>query len=278
MTMTVDKWLSLFEEAFKYVNKQFTAEDKSFLCKQYFKDLPDYEKAHALEIIEIFTRYFLFKATRGETFGPISKVELSFGRTLEENYGLIEGPFLNLARSYWTYRFEVDDYFMSKKGFEYILDGILRQVEINIAGLFFPTPGGVTIPVEKRMEDQRQFLKEFAPTIDVENFLLENPILKLESSRQGSFLKPRLVPITVGFVKLFLAIVIYIIFDNIFAKILSFLLGLWSIVSFKVGFKASDKELEDLVNNPDIAPESSNAIFRKYVFDEDEYKHKKTDN
>lgn len=276
--MTVDKWLSLFEEAFNYVDKPFTVENKSFLCKQYAKDLPEYEKVHAFEIIEIFTRYFFSKAARGETFGPISKVESNFGRTLEENYGLTEGPFLNLARSYWTYRFEVDDYFMSKKGFEYILDGILRQVEINIAGLFFPTPGSVTPPVEKRMENQRQFLKEFAPTIDVEKFLLENPILKWESSRQGSFLKPRLVPITVGFFKLFLAIGIYIVFGNILGKFLSFLLVLWSIVSFKVGFKASDKELEDLVNNPDIAPESSNAIFGKYVFDEDEYKHKKTDN
>lgn len=107
--MKVDRWLSLFEEAFHYVGKQFTAENKSFLCKQYNKDLPEYEKLHAFEIMEILIRYFFSKAARGETFGPISKVESSFGQTLEENYGLTEGPFLNLAKAYWTYRFEVDD-------------------------------------------------------------------------------------------------------------------------------------------------------------------------
>lgn len=170
-----------------------------------------------------------------------------------------------------------DDYLSSKKGYELIHHGLLRQVEINIASLFFPTPGSASIPVKKRLQDQRQFLKEVAPNIDIERFLSENPILKWESSRQGSFLKPRVVPITVGFIKLFLAIGIYVVFDNIFGKFLSFLLALWSIVSFKVGFKASDKELDELVNNPNVAPETSNAIFRKYVFDEKEDKDKKKD-
>ena len=275
--MKVDQWLSLFEEAFNYVDKPFTAENKSFLCKQYTKDLPEYEKVQAFEIIEIFTRYFFSKAARGETFGPILKVESNFGRTIEENYGLSEGPFLNFAKTYWTYRFEVDDYLSLKKGYELILDGLLRQVEKNVASLFFPTPGSVSIPVKKRIDDQRHFLKEVAPNIDIERFLSENPILKWESSRQGSFLKPRLVPITVGFVKLFLAIVIYIVFDNILGKFLSFLLVLWSIVSFKVGFKASDKESEELVNNPNVDTESSNVMFRKYVFDEKEDKREKKD-
>ena len=274
--MKADQWLSLFEEAFNYVDKPFTIENKSFLLKQYVKDLPQYEKVHAFEIMEIFTRYFLYKAGGG-TFGPISKVESKFGRSLKENYGLTVGPFLNLAKTYWTYRFEVDEYLSLKKGYESIIDVLLRQVEINIASLFFPTSGSASIPVKKRIEDQRHFLKEFAPNIDTEKFLSENPILKRESSRQGSFLKPRLVPIIVGFIKLSLAVVIYIVFNNIIGKLLSFLLVLWSIVSFKVGFKASDRELEELVNDPDIIPESSNAIFRKYVFDEKEDKRDKKD-
>lgn len=275
--MKVEQWLSLFEAGFNYVNKTFTEEEKSFLCKQYAKELPEYEKVHAFEMVDIFTRYFFSKAAVGETFGPISKVELEFGRTLEENYGLNEGPFLNLAKSYWTYRFELDNYLSLTGGYELILDGILRQVEINVASLFFPTPGTASIPVNKRVEDQKQFLKEYAPNIHVKRFLLENPIFKWESSRQGSFLKPRFIPITVGFLKLFLAVIIYVVLDNLLGKFLSFLLILWSIVSFKVGFKASDKELEELVNNPDVAPESSNRIFRKYVFDEKEDKHEMRD-
>jgi hypothetical protein len=86
-------------------------------------------------------------------------------------------------------------------------------------------------------------------------------------------MKPRYVPIIIGLVKVLIATLIYIIFDNIVTKIICAALLLWSVISFKVGFKASDEELEKIVNDPNIDAEDSNRIFRKHVFDEDEEKN-----
>jgi len=83
-------------------------------------------------------------------------------------------------------------------------------------------------------------------------------------------MKPRYVPITVGLVKVLIATLIYIIFDSIVSKVICVALVFWSIVSFKVGFKASDEELDKIVNDPNVDANESNRIFRKHVFDEDE--------
>lgn len=281
--MTNEQWINLFKEAYnlrfrddvrldKWEKRKFTEEEKSFLMSTYSEEFANLYQEHILDIVQIFTRFFFKKAVRGDTFCSLEKVKSEFGKTLEQNYGLSSGPFINLAKTYWTFRLQLDeDQYRQPKDNMPLFFSILRTVEMNIAGVFFPTGGPAT------KVQQRQILEEFAPEIDIERFLSENPILKWESSRQGSFLKPRFVPITVGFLKLFLAVVIYVVLDNLLGKFLSFLLILWSIVSFKVGFKASDKELEELVNNPDVAPESSNRIFRKYVFDEKEDKHEMKD-
>ena len=83
-------------------------------------------------------------------------------------------------------------------------------------------------------------------------------------------MKPRYIPITIGIVKLLIATIIYLLFDSIVAKAISVLLIIWSTISFKVGLKASEEELDKLVNDPDLDSEESNRIFRKRVLYEDE--------
>jgi hypothetical protein len=53
---------------------------------------------------------------------------------------------------------------------------ILRTVEVNIAGGFFPTGGYVS------KDNQKQILQEFAPEINIEKFISENPMLKTGKS------------------------------------------------------------------------------------------------
>lgn len=183
--MTFNQWLALFEKAFEYVDEPYSLSTKDFLCMDYPENISNAEQEKTLQIIEIFTRYFCAKASHGETFCPVEIVESEFGKTLEENYGLSEGPFMNLARTYWTFRFAVDDFPSDK--LNTVIHNILRAIEISIAGLFFPTPGIKNIPVNKRIEGQKIFLKECLSDIDIERFLSENPLLKLESSRKGCF-------------------------------------------------------------------------------------------
>jgi hypothetical protein len=79
---------------------------------------------------------------------------------------------------------ETEDLFPAHR--DKILPSILRAIELDIAGVFFPTPG-VKMPLALRKTKQRELLKEYAPEIDVERFLSENPILEVERSRKGCF-------------------------------------------------------------------------------------------
>lgn len=65
----------------------------------------------------------------------------------------------------------------------------MLEIETNIAGIFFPTPGPMQIPVSERMEAQRQLLQEYAPGIDIDAFLGNNPILGTSLQDSQSFMR-----------------------------------------------------------------------------------------
>lgn len=136
------------------------------------------EDARFKQAFELFTRYFFKMGTQGATFGDVRKVKERFGYTLEENYGLSSGPFVNLARTYWTFKIELDDLVTENR--EFPLTEILRSLEYHVASIFFPTPGPLRMPVSARVAMQRQMLEAYAPEVDINRFLNENPILKAE--------------------------------------------------------------------------------------------------
>lgn len=193
--MTLQQWLQHFESGYnlpfrsdtrtnQWVRRKFTQEEKSFLMQEYSQELVSAQQQHVLEIVQILTRYFFKLALNGQTFGPIEKVRLEFGKTLEEQYGLQKGPFLNLARTYWTFRLELDqDQYNSSNRYIPLLFPILRTVEMNISGVFFPSPGPKVMSVAQRTMRHEQILKEFAPQIDAKRLISESPILRLEASR-----------------------------------------------------------------------------------------------
>jgi len=154
-----------------------------------FPESPTYEqKMIATEALEVMYDVFFRKAARGETFGDLIRVKERFGNSIEENYDLSSGPFINFAKTYWTYKLELKDLFPTHN--KLILSRILNEIEMTIASVFFPMPGPIKIPVKKRKEKQRELLQEFAPEIDIERFLDENPILKADQGREVKFILP----------------------------------------------------------------------------------------
>lgn len=138
-------------------------------------------QGEAAETEEVMRRYFFRKATYGETFGLISRVEQFPRASIEENYQLRNGPFINLAKTYWTFKMEVCDLFPDYH--DLVLAQVLTRVEGDIASVFFPTPGPVVIWVRQRRQQQRQLLERYAPEIDIEAFLKNNPILGTSKGR-----------------------------------------------------------------------------------------------
>lgn len=112
------------------------------------------------------------KAANGETFGEVSRIKQVFGATLEDK----SGPFLAFAQAYWTFKVEMND--LLPKHRQLLLTQILMAAEEEVASVFFPTPGRMTIPNSKRREAQVMMLQHYAPHIDVDRFLTDNPLLQ----------------------------------------------------------------------------------------------------
>lgn len=187
--MPNDEWLKHFEEAYKlpfrndirvdrWEKREFSPKEREFLLSEYSEEFKNLHQQAIKDIVQIMTRYLFKKAAQGYTFCTLEKIESIFGRTLEQNYGVSTGYFYNLAKTYWTFKVQLDEealqYVQGKNTTLFFM--ILRTAEVNIASGFFPTGSYVS------EENQRQILKEFAPKINIEKFISENPMLKTGKS------------------------------------------------------------------------------------------------
>jgi hypothetical protein len=116
------------------------------------------------------------RACARQTFGDPNRVTQRFGRSLQENYGVGNGPFLDVANAYWTFKLEMQD--ILPNYYDTWLGQALIAVEFRIAQLFFPTPGPISMPKRLRKKAQREYLQEAAPNFAIEQYLKENPMLK----------------------------------------------------------------------------------------------------
>jgi len=183
--MNIDQWIREVSEAYQSLGMQFLPNKKALLLEELSESSTQAQKEIVSETIEVMNRFFFKKASRGGSYGSLSQVNERFGQSVEENYGMQSGPFINMAKTYWTYKLEVGDLFPEHHSLA--ISQALLGVENDIASVFFPTPGPMQIPVDQRRETQRQLLQEYAPEIDIERFLSDNPILKAEERRRGCF-------------------------------------------------------------------------------------------
>jgi len=179
--MNTDQWISELSTAYQSADLPFPPNKRTSLLAALSEMRSEAQKEIIAEALDIVTRHFFNKASIGEAFGPVSRIKERFGRSLEENYGLSSGPFIGMAKTYWTYKLEVGDLFPQYHNI--VLSQMLLDLETTIAGLFFPTPGPATIPVAQRREAQRRTLQQYTPGIDIERFLNESPILRAGSKR-----------------------------------------------------------------------------------------------
>lgn len=180
--MNIEQWFYLVTSEFQKKGIQISPETENFLLSELPVTLTPNQTKIINQTIDLMIIVFFEKVTRGETFGLLSRIKEKYGKTVEEHYGLSTGPFINMARTYWTFKLEINDLFPDFTNI--VLSKILRTIEEDMASLFFPTPGPATIPVKKRREAQRKFLEIYAPEIDIDRFLSENPLLKIDKFRE----------------------------------------------------------------------------------------------
>jgi hypothetical protein len=202
--MNIEQWISCISEAYEMVGETLSPRKKEMLLGELPEDSPNIDQAtrHGIEagVItkpfeiqdeslndvvdetkELITRYFFKKVPLGETFGSITRVEQKFAHSLEANYDISAGPFIDMAKTYWTYQLEVKDLFPEYHNL--VLAQVLLQVNYDIGGLFFPFPGPIILWVRGRRETQRELLEKYIPGMDIGAFLANNPILGTSEGR-----------------------------------------------------------------------------------------------
>lgn len=179
--MNIDQWFYQLNLAYEEKEIQIPPGKEAFLLSEFPETTTYAQKQMIEEFLDVMTQFFYNKASHGEIFGDLSRIKERFGNSIEENYGISSGPFVDFAKTYWTYKLEVEDLYPNSHTL--VLSKILKQIEMDIASVFFPTPGPVEIPVSQRKKTQRKLLQEFASDIDIERFLSESPILGAKSGR-----------------------------------------------------------------------------------------------
>ncbi|MFH1798003.1 MAG: hypothetical protein ABH844_01480 [Candidatus Omnitrophota bacterium] len=152
---------------------KFEADDLTLL-EQHSNALKD-NSDRIMEIRDATFKGFFKCATIGEALYPEQRIIEKFGNSITDNYPEASQTFLKFAKTYWTLKVLIYD--VMEKNIDWIGGRLLCELEKIIGPLFFPFSGPHKISPDRREETQRKFLAEFAPDINVEEFMRGNPIL-----------------------------------------------------------------------------------------------------
>lgn len=177
-------WLREFRAACEQSGPAFHDSTASLLMQEASEEtLAPEERKTLNQLLKAMLSHFMRKGHLGSPFGPVGRIKERFGQSLEERYGVVEGPFLNLARTYWTFKLEADlDFSDTQSDKSTWLAVILGHIEEDMAALFFPTPGPAAVSVDERRKAQKEFLQDHIPEMNIDLFLEQNPFLKARKS------------------------------------------------------------------------------------------------
>ncbi|MBN2376655.1 MAG: hypothetical protein JXD22_09645 [Sedimentisphaerales bacterium] len=207
--MNPNQWINTTENICETYGKILSESEKQILLKKI--DVPSYPKqsdnimvrmgniplednvmmAHESffsELYDILTKAFFEKVLNKDAFGDEAKVNEIFGKTLQENYGVYNGPFLDLARTYWTFKIEVMELFAPHSDkFNLVISQFLISYIMEIGGCFFPTPGPFKYPYKDRIRAQEMYFEIYAPNFDKKTYFKNNPVLNKLKSEEAKW-------------------------------------------------------------------------------------------
>ena len=111
------------------------------LLQHHFSGSPIFSDSKAnriKETMDVMQAYFWNQVDNKATFGSVKRIKESFGLgvSIKERYSLSSGPFIDLAKTYWTFRVEVLD--LLENQLTTPLAQVLIQIEASVASYFFP--------------------------------------------------------------------------------------------------------------------------------------------
>lgn len=146
--------------------------DRSGLGSELPKPRGAEEEQIVAQTIEALHRQFFKKVKTGGQYCPVEKIKKHFDQTPKERIGISSGGYYRLFVAYWTLNVRLEENRQnnsSKHGYGnvYYIDSLVRFVELNLAGAFFPTPGQTQISESLRRQGIQKLLDMFAPTMTI---------------------------------------------------------------------------------------------------------------
>lgn len=117
---------------------------------------------------------FFHCAAKNYTFTDVTRIQQFFGRTLREAYPGVSPTFMQLARTYWTFKVFLNESTPDSS----VVIGFLQAIDISFAGVFFPSPGPFSQPKEKREETMYALMRLSGADLDVDDYIRGNFYLR----------------------------------------------------------------------------------------------------
>ncbi len=113
---------------------------------------------------------FFHCAAHNVTFTDVRRIREFYGRILEDTYPGAIATFMKLARTYWTFKVAL----MKCVPHESVCINLLQEIDVNFAGVFFPTPGPFGPPKKLREKTMRTLIGQSDADFDVEDYVRGN--------------------------------------------------------------------------------------------------------
>ncbi|MBI5862924.1 MAG: hypothetical protein HZB38_00140 [Planctomycetes bacterium] len=134
----------------------------------------DAEKERMREVKDAAIPGFFHMAAKDQVFCPLERVTAYYGRTVQQAYPGCSRTFYRLTNTYFTFKVE-----LIALGHEPSLcSGLLRGVDLDFSGLFYPTPGPFGHPPAQREAAMRTLIGMSRALLDLEDFIRGNPYLR----------------------------------------------------------------------------------------------------
>jgi|GEM_PF-4818166 len=117
---------------------------------------------------------------KGTTFTQKTKIKQNFGKSIEERFPNASKEFLDAANAYWTFKIALSE-IINEEHANTLGVKMLNNAELEIASIFFPTPGTIKLAVKEREKAQREILGMVINLFKLEyslgSFIKGNPYL-----------------------------------------------------------------------------------------------------
>lgn len=201
--MNVNEWISALEDCYQNNGRVFSENERSVFENSFPESLiemvdsystrqaclsgaislidnmslPENAMSQYNERCDLILNYFVHLYENGRTFGNINRIKETYGTSLNEKYNINSGLFFDFAKTYWTFKVEIMDLFNIYSSNKLFISHILVKCEVFIAQIFFPSPGPNSVSESERIVAQKEFLKTFSLSTDVDAFISSNPTI-----------------------------------------------------------------------------------------------------